>query len=98
MRNITLITGAAGFLGKMHSEAILEMGKSLCITDINFKKLQTLYLYLKKKYPKKEIIFNKLDVTNENDIKQFYKKINKKYFVNVLINNAAIDFKIKKIC
>ena len=36
------------FLGKMHSEAILEMGKSLCITDINFKKLQTLYLYLKK--------------------------------------------------
>ena len=37
MRNICLITGAAGLLGKMHSEAILELGKNICITDIDLK-------------------------------------------------------------
>mgnify|MGYP001360531845 CR=1 FL=1 len=96
MRNICLITGAAGLLGKMHAEAILEMGKNLCITDIDLKKLKVLCTYLKKRFPKKEIIYARLDVTNEKQIKKLYTKLSKNYFVSVLINNAAIDYKIKK--
>ena len=49
MKNICLITGAAGLLGKMHAEAILETGKNICITDINLKSLIKLYKLLKKK-------------------------------------------------
>ena len=96
MKNICLITGAAGLLGKMHAEAILEMGKDLCITDVNLKKLKGLYSNLKKRYPKKEILYKKLDVTNEKQIKKIYTTLNRRYFVSILINNAAIDFKIKK--
>ena len=96
MKNICLITGAAGLLGKMHAEAILETGKNICITDINLKSLIKLYKLLKKKFPKNEIIYKKLDVTNESQIKKFFYSIKNKYFVNILINNAAIDFKIKK--
>lgn len=96
MKNICLITGAAGLLGKMHAEAILETGKNICITDINLKSLVKLYKLLKKKFPKNEIIYKKLDVTNELQIKKFFNSIKNKYFVNILINNAAIDFKIKK--
>ena len=96
MKNICLITGAAGLLGKMHAEAILETGKNICITDINKTNLIKLYKILKKKFPKNEIIYKKLDVTNESQIKNFFKSIRHKYFVSILINNAAIDFKIKK--
>ena len=80
----------------MHAEAILETGKNICITDINLKNLSKLYKSLKKKFPKNEIIYKKLDVTNESKVKKFFKSIRNKYFVSILINNA-IDFKIKKI-
>ena len=50
MKNICLITGAAGLLGKMHAEAILETGKNICITDINLKRLIELYKFLKKNF------------------------------------------------
>ena len=95
MKKMALITGAAGLLGKMHSEAILETNKNLCITDKNLKKLILLYKYLKFKFPKSEIIYHKLDVTSENQIKKLNDKLKKKYFINILINNAAIDYKIK---
>lgn len=93
---LSLITGAAGLLGKMHSEAILEMNKVLCITDKDIKSLIKLYNYLKKKFPNNKIIYKKLDVTKENEIIKLYSNLKKKYFVDVLINNAAIDFKIKQ--
>ena len=34
MKNICLITGAAGLLGKMHAEAILEMGKDFSLNNV----------------------------------------------------------------
>ena len=95
MIKVSLITGAAGLLGKMHCEAILEMKKNLCITDKNSKGLFKLYKYLKKKFPNREIIYRKLDVTKESQILNLHKNLKKKYFVDVLINNAAIDFKVK---
>ena len=79
----------------MHSEAILETKKNLCITDKDHKRLIKLYKYLKRKIPKSDILCDRLDVTKENQIKKLQKKLKKKYFVSVLINNAAIDFKIK---
>ena len=92
-----LITGAAGLLGEQHAEALLEAGAKLVITDIDFKKLISLRKKLKKKFQDKVILDLKMDVTNEKSIinvKRLLKK--KKLVLNVLINNAAIDPKIKK--
>ncbi len=92
-----LITGAAGLLGEQHAEALLEAGANLVITDIDFKKLKSLRKKLKKKFQDKVILDLKMDVTNEKSIinvKRLLKK--KKLVLNVLINNAAIDPKIKK--
>ena len=48
--------------------------------------------YKFKKIKKKKIFIPILcDITNENEVKNLFNSINKKNFINVLINNAAID-------
>jgi NAD(P)-dependent dehydrogenase (short-subunit alcohol dehydrogenase family) len=97
MQKFSLITGAAGLLGQYHALALLELGHNLVLTDINLKKLNKLKFFLKKKHPKKIIYFLKMDVTSESSIKSIKKKLNKQGgIVNNLINNAAIDAKIKR--
>jgi len=93
----TLITGAAGFLGSEHAKAILNIGYNLIITDIDYKKLVRLQKKLILLYPKRKIFFFKMDVSNEDSVihvKNFIVK--KKILLKCLINNAAIDPKVKK--
>ena len=93
-----LITGASGLLGMEHALALLEIGINPILTDINIKKLKNQTSILKKKYPKSEIIFYKMNVTNENSVKKIKNKItSKKKSIKILINNAAIDNKVVKI-
>ena len=92
-----LITGAAGLLGEQHAEALLDLGLNIVLTDINEKKISLLKNKLIKKYKKNSILYFKMNITNENSIKSVMTYIQKKkYFVNILINNAAIDSKVKK--
>ena len=96
-KKYSLITGAAGFLGKMHAEALLEQGNNIIITDLK----KNFLLKLKKKlvdiFNESEIIVEELNVTSENSIKRLIKKLKRKnILVNVLINNAIIDHKFKK--
>ena len=46
------------------------MQKNLCITDKDHKRLIKLYKYLKRKFPKSDILCDRLDVTKENQIKK----------------------------
>ena len=73
-----LITGASGLLGMEHALALLEIGINPILTDINIKKLRNQTSILKKKYPKSEIIFYKMNVTNENSVKKIKNKITSK--------------------
>ena len=41
-KKYSLITGAAGFLGKMHAEALLEQGDNVIITDLKKNSLSRL--------------------------------------------------------
>ena len=92
-----LITGAGGLLGREHSEAVLEIGANLIMTDININSLKNNFEYLKNKYTKKNIYFYLMDVSDLISIDNIYKKLsNKNCFVDVLINNAAIDPKNTK--
>ena len=49
-----IVTGAAGFLGHIHSESILDLYAGLVIVDINKKKTRNIIQKLKNKLPQKE--------------------------------------------
>ena len=96
MQNYSLITGAAGLLGEYHAKGLLEIGYDLVLTDLDTHKLKDIQIKLNSKYNKNKILYYKMDVTSEKSIKQVLNKINKSGgIVNNLINNAAIDAKIK---
>ena len=81
MKKICLITGGNGFLGARYCSFFLKNKFKVYCVDINLKKV-------KKKKNFTPIL---CDITNENEVKNLFYSINKKNFINVLINNAAID-------
>lgn len=89
-----LITGAAGLLGMKHAEAILEAGGNVILTDINptdvIVKADELR---KKKYGTGKIHGITMDVTKKEQIQ---KVANAFETIDILINNAALDPKVKK--
>lgn len=88
-----MITGGGGFLSYFYAEALLEEGFNIFLTDVNLKNLKNNSKLLKKNFPNKKILLAKMDVTSEKSIIEFL-KTNKKIFFHILINNAAIDYKI----
>jgi len=97
MKLYSLITGSAGLLGKYHAEALLQLDLNIVLTDIDQKELDRTYKYLKNLYPKKNIIKSLLDVSSSRSIEKTLNNLRKKnIIINNLINNAAIDAKVKK--
>ena len=93
-----LITGGAGFLGIQHAFALLELNLSLVLIDINTKKLKEAKKKILNKYPNALVLIYKCNICNEKNVKNLRKQLNKKnIFVKVLVNNAAIDPKMKSI-
>ena len=96
MQKYSLITGSAGLLGEYHAKGLLEIGYNLILTDLDLIKLKKLKAKLNTKYENNKIKIYKMDVTSEKSIKQVLSKINNLGgVVDNLINNAAIDAKIK---
>ena len=80
-----LITGGSGFLGSQIVEAFLCEGSNVFIID------------LKKPLKKSSALFFKSDISNEKSLLKilgYFKK--KKIQLDVLINNAAIDYNPNK--
>ncbi len=83
---IILISGGSGFLGKQIISSLLE------------KKAKIINLDIKKNKTKKNVYFYKADISSEKELKQAYNKLIKKFKkIDVIINNAAIDYKPLKI-
>lgn len=89
---VVLVTGGAGLLGRMHSEAIVANGGKVIVGDINIesaektcKEINELYSPLEKAFP---AYLNVLDKTSIQSVLDEYPDI------NILINNAAIDPKV----
>lgn len=92
-----LITGAGGLLGIEHSTAILDSGGSVILTDIKEELLTLAYEKLANKYDEDRINIFKMDVTQLVEIKNIASKIETlRKRIDILINNAAIDSKVKK--
>ena len=91
----SLVTGAAGLLGRKHCEALLENNANLIITDINEVKLNELYKELSTTFERQTIIPFKMDITNKTSIENVSNILfDKNMLVDILINNAAIDPKV----
>ena len=76
-----IITGGNGFLGNQITDALLNEKANVYIIDINKPKIKTLAKYFKS------------DVTKESELKKILKFFKlKKIKIDVLINNAAIDY------
>ena len=93
----SLITGASGFLGEQHAIALLMINSNIILTDVNFNKLIFLKKKLVKAFPNLKVLIFKMDVTKEKSIKKISQYLKKKNIkINILVNNAAIDSKVKK--
>lgn len=92
-----LITGGAGLLGIEHADALLEVGAKVVLTDINLESLNEAKLNLSKKYSSSFIDVMMMDVTNIDSMRKVSNQITiSGSSVDILINNAAIDPKVKK--
>jgi NAD(P)-dependent dehydrogenase (short-subunit alcohol dehydrogenase family) len=91
-----LITGAAGLLGYQHAEALLEIDAKVVLTDISESSLQAVHSKLAKKYAANLIRSEVMDVSVRASIQATSDKLRTDGCrVDILINNAAIDPKVK---
>jgi len=87
-----IITGAAGLLGIAHSRALLSIGASVVLTDINIEQLKKVKSDLSREFGACGIHLYVMDVTSEQSVDSVYKSIkNIGLRVDILINNAAIN-------
>ena len=91
-----LITGAAGLLGVEHAAALAAMGAKVVLTDINEAALQKAAEKLQNEFDDKQILAYKMDVTALNSIKAVQEQLSANGGMDILINNAAIDPKVKQ--
>ena len=82
------ITGGAVLLGKQHAEVIIEFGGTAIVADQNIKAAKSVCKELGK-----SAIPIYVDVNNKSDIQAAADQFEK---IDILINNAAKDPKVKK--
>ena len=91
-----LITGAAGLLGTEHAAALLSCGAKVVLTDISENQLKITKSRLTQEYNEKNIITTVMDVTKQEEISNTVQDLKqKKIRIDILVNNAAIDPKVK---
>jgi len=93
---VAVVTGAAGLLGVRHCKALVEAGATVYMTDISEEKLLTLTQTLNKENATDKFKYVKMDVTQKESIQKAFEKITAQSGdVQILVNNAAIDPKVK---
>ena len=91
-----LITGGAGLLGAEHALALLESGARVILTDINQTALFAAHSQLLNFENSKKITIKKMDVSNIANVTSVANSLLEDGIeIDILINNAAIDPKVK---
>lgn len=92
---VAIITGGAGMLGKMHAEIIAEAGGHPILADINEDGAKRKAKIISEKYGIDSIGI-RADITNKIDLEKLLDTTLKRFKrIDILINNAANDPKIK---
>lgn len=91
-----LITGAAGLLGIEHAAALLESGAKVVLTDISEAALNSARNALALNLDPAKIIIKVMDVSQPEAIRLVADQLSEDDIqINILVNNAAIDPKVK---
>ncbi len=91
-----LITGAAGLLGIEHAAALLECGATVVLTDVSESALRAAKAGLSQDFVAERIITFVMDVTQPQAIQGVAQTLALQGLrVDILVNNAAIDPKVK---
>lgn len=91
-----LITGAAGLLGTEHAHALLESGATVVLTDVSEDSLASTSELLTRDADADRIITYSMDVSNSEAVKTVADELTATgKRVDILVNNAAIDPKVK---
>ena len=90
---VTLITGGCGLLGIKHAEAILEFGGKVILTDHHYDRVKLQSDRLNKIYGEGSSTYYHMDVTDPLSVKAVVDIVDR---IDILINNAAKDPKVKK--
>ncbi len=91
-----LITGAAGLLGIEHAAALLESGASIVLTDIGEAGLAAAFGILSKNADASYIQTRVMDVSKPEAVRAVAESlIAAGVRIEILVNNAAIDPKVK---
>jgi NAD(P)-dependent dehydrogenase (short-subunit alcohol dehydrogenase family) len=91
-----LITGSAGLLGLEHASALLESGATVVLTDINEANLKAAKITLLNNTDSARILTHVMDVSQSDAIRAVDKELGAAGVrVDILVNNAAIDPKVK---
>lgn len=91
-----LITGAAGLLGVEHAAALLESGATVVLTDIGEASLATARESLSRSADTARILVRLMDVSRPDSISAVAKELSASgHRIDILVNNAAIDPKVK---
>lgn len=88
-----LITGAGGLLGPKHAEAVIECGANVIITDHHLDRAVKTANELNEKYGRPAAAAFYMNVTDKDSITTVVEQYDR---IDVLINNAAKDPKVKK--
>ena len=93
---VAVITGGAGLLGEKHAEAIAEFGGIPILLDIDEKSGTNKASRISNEY-QVDCEFMLCDITDESQILSVRDSLLSKFgHIDILINNAAIDPKIKE--
>jgi NAD(P)-dependent dehydrogenase (short-subunit alcohol dehydrogenase family) len=93
-----LITGAAGLLGIEHASALLESGAQVVLTDISESALKSAHTKLEQNFDATKIISKVMDVTSLQRVRTVAEDLWSDGFrIDILVNNAAIDPKVKAV-
>ncbi|GJQ77760.1 hypothetical protein Trydic_g16025 [Trypoxylus dichotomus] len=89
---VALVTGGAFGLGFLFAKELLRSGaKGVSLVDLDAAKGKDALDALSKEFGNDKIIFNKVDVTNMNDLEDAMKKTVETFgHFDILINNAGI--------
>lgn len=87
-----LVTGACGLLGRKHAAALLQIGASVVLTDIDEELLAQAKISLESQKNGGSLSYFLMDVSSEKNINEVVKSLkSEKKRIDILINNAAIN-------
>lgn len=91
-----LITGAAGLLGIEHAAALLESGAKVVLTDLGKAALDNASRQLEQQFDSAKIVTKVMDVSQLEGIRVVAETLRSESVrIDILVNNAAIDPKVK---